>query len=165
MPRYEKQVILVRILMYMIVDYGVVVSVPLVLFTGFIVATCTILKCIYWSEGNGMCHRKILRATFHWIVSQNTRTKIILAEAIFYISIPPPSPPKKVLELESHSFTHLWSLKIYRFFTGGGDIVFASHRLLLHLKCAFKPHRRKNTENKAPAKIRLRPLHYFCLLF
>jgi len=47
MPRYEKQVILVRILMYMIVDYGVVVSVPLVLFTGFIVATCTILKCIY----------------------------------------------------------------------------------------------------------------------
>jgi len=40
MPRYEKQVILVRILMYRIVDYGVLASVPLVLqVTGFVVAT------------------------------------------------------------------------------------------------------------------------------
>jgi hypothetical protein len=44
MPRYEKQVILVTILTYRVVGYGVLTSVPLVLLvSGFVVATLTIL--------------------------------------------------------------------------------------------------------------------------
>jgi len=142
--------------MYRIVDYGVLVSVPLVLVTGFVVATWTILWVLLlilaqWdvSPKDFTCYISLNRQ------SEYTDQNNSCGRHILYLNF----LNKKVLELEPHSFTHLWSLKLSRLFTWGG------YRFLLHLKCAFKLHRSKNAEDKAPAKIQLRPLHYFCILF
>jgi len=57
---------------------------------------------------------------------------------------------KKVPEINSQIFTHFLLLKIFSFFVwGGGGIGFASHRLLLHLKCAFKPHKKKKCRRQS----------------